>query len=73
MTTRTTAASAGHPLLDLARRLDRARKARRTRRHLATLDDDRLRDIGLTRADVGPAPEVPRFDRLAGEARRIRV
>lgn len=64
MTTQHSAAPAGHPLFDLARRLDRTRQERRDRRRLATLDDHRLRDIGLTRADVGasagPLPDSER-------------
>jgi uncharacterized protein YjiS (DUF1127 family) len=45
--------------LALLQALERRHEAARTRRHLARLDDRLLRDIGLSRADVGPELPAP--------------
>ena len=51
-----------HPIADLARRLDIRRghaRHRRAMRHVASLDDHLLRDIGLTRSQATRAARLP--------------
>ena len=52
-------AGLGGRLQALLQAFERWHEEARTRRHLARLDDRLLRDIGLSRADVGPELPAP--------------
>ena len=65
---------AGHPIQDLSNKLvDRIRQARRRRglKRLLDLDDHILKDIGVTRGEVGIAARLPKSVDAAIELRRM--
>ncbi len=74
MTHTTETMSGGHPIADLARRLEssiRQRRRRRGFRKLLDLEDHMLDDIGVTRSEVMIAAHLPLSVDAATELRRM--